>query len=292
MAAILVGLTAFGVYGAAMVMMKYGAEMLARPRSMFAGASNRRKSLVWLAGCVANVTYVVLFSVALGLGHASVIAALNGFGLVVAAVLSRLFLREAISRAEALGIGLIVLGTAGVGYWGTHEPTCFAFSFKAFLVYNLVLGALNLAGSLAVIIAGYRGAAFVFAAVGGCLGGVSALFQKIFMTPLMTDGPSLGEAVPLLIRNPYFLVFLVTSMAAFVMLQVAYQFGTAVQVVPTFSAAIILSPFWGGILAFQEPFGVPQGLSVAVILTGVYFLAGRRKRSAGPPSTGGEGDDA
>ncbi len=278
MFAIFMGLVAFTLFGVAMVMMKYGAEVLKSPRTMFSGRENRKKSLVWIGGCLANVSYVVFFSIALGMGKASVISALNGVGLVVAALLSAVFLKEKISLSDGLGISLIVLGTAGVGCWGGAESPVFSYSFLAFLLYCLILGAANLAGALAMFRVNFRGAAFVFAVNAGYLGGITALVQKIFMTPLMQDGLSLGQSIPYLVKHPYFWVFLVTANASFVMLQVAYQYGQAIQVVPTFSAAIILTPFLGAIIAFQEKWVMPQALAVLSILAGIYFLAGYGKR--------------
>lgn len=280
MPAILVGLAAFALFGVAMVMMKYGASVLAAPRTMFSGRENRRKSLVWLGGCLANFTYVVLFSVALGMGKASVISALNGFGLVVAAILSGVFLKEKVSLADGLGILLIVAGTGGVGYWGTSDSPAFQYSFAVFLAFCLILGGANLAGALAMFPLRFRGAAFVFSINAGYLGGISALMQKIFMTPLMQEGVTLGQGIPVLLDNPYLWVFLVTSMASFAMLQVAYQFGGAVQVVPTFSAAIILTPLFGAVLAFREKWVPAQAIAVLCILAGIYFLAGYRKEEA------------
>lgn len=283
MLAIVVGLAAFALFGLAMVMMKYGASVLVAPRTMFSGRENRRKSLVWIGGCLANFTYVVLFSVALGMGKASVISALNGFGLVVAALLSAVFLRERVSASDVFGILLIVVGTGGVGTWGTSDNSAFSYSPTAFLAFCLVLGAANLAGALAMFPLRFRGASFVFSVNAGYLGGISALMQKIFMTPLMQQGMGLEQGLPLLVRDPYFWVFLVTSMASFAMLQVAYQYGRAIQVVPTFSAAIILTPLFGAVLAFRETWVPAQAVAVLCILVGIYFLAGHKKQEVSSP---------
>jgi uncharacterized membrane protein len=287
MLSVLVGLAGFAIFGVAMVMMKYGAEVLAAPRTMFSGRENRRKSLVWIGGCLANMTYVALFSVALGMGKASVISALNGFGLVVAALLSAVFLKERVAFSDGIGILLIVAGTAGVGYWGTSGSEAFAYSFIAFLAFCLILGGANLAGAAAMFPLRFRGASFVFAVNAGFLGGISALMQKIFMTPVMQGGLTAGQMSSLLFRNPYFWIFVVTSMASFVMLQVAYQYGGAIQVVPTFSAAIILTPFFGAILAFRERWVLAQGLAVVLILVGIYFLAGYKKQVSREPGIEG-----
>jgi len=279
-ASIAIGLAGFSLFGVAMVMMKYGAGVLADPRTMFTGRENRKKSAVWILGCGANVAYVVLFSIALGMGHASVVSALNGFGLVVAALLSSLFLRERISRSEALGMCAVVLGTGAVGYWGRQSIEEFVFSPSVFWGFALATFFVNLAAAGWTLLRGYRGADIVFAANAGYLGGISALLQKIFMTPLMEtwgEGAGAGRLAALL-SEPYAYAFLVTSMASFAMIQVAYQFGKAVRVVPTFSSAIILTPVAGAAVVFHEEIRGGQWVGIALILAGIFLLSAQKQR--------------
>jgi uncharacterized membrane protein len=269
---ILIGLAGFTLFGVAMVMMKYGAEVLSRPSQMLRGSANRKKSLIWALGCLANFLYVVLFSIALGMGEASVISALNGFGLVVAAILSRLFLHEKLSSAEVVGIGMIIVGTASVGYFS--RPTVRAFSFSPFVFWSFCFVTLlgNLGGDGYTLLHRLRGAGIVFAINAGYLGGLSALLQKIFMTPLMQGVTASHGLIAALCRDPYFYIFIVASMASFAMIQVAYQFGKAVQVVPTFSSAIILTPVVGAAIIFQERLTVFQVVGIVAIILGVFFL--------------------
>ena len=124
----------------------------------------------------------------------------------------------------------------------------------------------------------YKRAGIVFAVNAGYLGGASALLQKIFMTPLMQEPTESQELISLLLRDPYFYVFIVTSMASFVMVQVAYQFGKAVQVVPTFSSAIILTPVVGAAVVFKERITQLQILGIFLILLGILFLTALAKK--------------
>lgn len=281
-ASIAVGLAGFSLFGVAMVMMKYGAEVLADPRRMFSGKENRKKSSIWILGCGANIAYVVLFSIALGMGHASVVSALNGFGLVVAALLSFLFLRERISRNEAIGMCAVVLGTGAVGYWGRQSIQGFVFSPSVFWSFALLTFCVNLVAAGYTLLRGYRGADIIFAANAGYLGGISALLQKIFMTPLVEkwgQGTGMGRLLAVLLFQPYAYAFLLTSMASFAMIQVAYQFGKAVRVVPTFSSAIILTPVVGAAVVFHEEIRGGQWMGIALILAGIFLLSAQRQRS-------------
>ena len=124
----------------------------------------------------------------------------------------------------------------------------------------------------------FKGAGFVCAANAGCLGGIAALCQKLFMTPLVVPGQVTESAAVFLLKDPFFWIFAVLAIGAFVMIQVAYQFGQAILVVPTYSATIILSPFIGAVIAFYEPINEPQVIAVVCILVGIYFLAGLSKK--------------
>ncbi len=217
------------------------------------------------------------------MGNASVISALNGWGLVVAAVLSRLFLHEEISAGEIAGILTIIAGTGAVGYWG-RQTTDQAFAFVAleFWRFTGVTIVLNLLAVGYTLLHGYRGADIVFAVNAGYLGGISALLQKIFMTPLVEGWGTQRSTIATLLGEPYVYVFLVTSMASFAMIQVAYQFGKAIRVVPTFSSSIIVTPVLGAIMVFHERVNTFQAAGIALILIGIVLLSVYKREPDNP----------
>lgn len=280
--ALLWGLAAYTIYAVGLVGMKHGAADVLHPRRLFATAESRRRGGIWLLGAISNFTFVVLLSVALKHGHASVVAALNGYALVCVALLSRVFLGERLSPADRAGIAAVVGGVTLVGLFGVAQTEALSFSPRRVTAFVSVL----LAGNAALVLGSWRRGwwkgASVLGATAGLLGGSSIVLQKIFIDPVLgEDGVDLWAMLP----SPWFWLYLVTSNGSFVVLQVAYQFGRAVQVAPALVSLMILVPIAGGVTCFGESLSLAQGLGTATILLGVLLLTaveGRPEAEASP----------
>lgn len=265
----MVGIFGYVLFGVAMALLKYGADSLATPRQIFRDRLVRLRFIVWLIGMVTNTIYVAVITIALGFGKASVISAFNGVGLAVLAVLSHFFLKEPIGRFEIGGLTFIIFGTGTLGLMGGTEVEIYQYSISAFILMNLILFSILLLSTLFTFLRKYAGAAIIFSITAGSLGGISLLYQKIFMTHQI-ESAGLWK----LLQDPYFLIFLIVSNGSFVVLQVAYQFGKAVTIVPIFSSTFIVMPVIGAIWVFSEAFLPWQGVGIVLILVGIVFLTG------------------
>jgi drug/metabolite transporter (DMT)-like permease len=163
-----------------------------------------------------------------------------------------------------------MLGTAILGVYAGDPTPNDAFALSDFVWYNVLLLGGVAALSVFTLLARYVGACPIFSITAGVMGGVSILYQKIFVDPLLQEF-TLGRLAGLL-TDPYFLIFLVVGNGAFVVFQVAFQFGRAVVVVPLYSAAFILAPIVGGMMVFKETVGLWQSLGVAAVLAGIVLL--------------------
>ena len=268
--AIVYGLLAYALFGVAMAMMKYGAEVLAHPSTIRTDPGDRRRFAVWCGGNAVNFVFVVLQTYAFGLGRVSVISAFAGVGLVVLAILSRLVLREPAGPGIVGAIALVVLGTAAVGGFSDDAG---ARSIPADHGARLLVFGAATIGPWGVAVAGSRlrgwaAATVVFGVGAGTLGGVAILCQKVFGTA-QVEGFDLAR----LLVEPTFWGFAVVSLSSVAVLQVAYLFGRAVVVVPLFLGALIAIPVAGGTLVFGEPFATGQAAGVVLILVGIVLLA-------------------
>lgn len=270
-ASIGLGVVAYTLFGLAMALMKLGAPALARPRAIAGDPALRRLFGWWLLGALTNLAFVAVQTAAIHLGSASTIGALNGVGLAVLAVLSHVLLDERVGRAEVTGIALIVAGTAAMAI--AAGPPAPDLPPGARRMLAIAGGGASVLAVLVAASAFRRGgpaAGPVLGGAAGALGGLAILCQKLFAAGFAAAPPGAGART--LLVDPAFLGFLLVSNASFVVLQMAYQRGDAVRVVPVFSAAVIATPVVGGIAAFAEPFGPGQGLALLVLAAGVASL--------------------
>jgi drug/metabolite transporter (DMT)-like permease len=272
--ALIWGTAAYTLYAVGLVAMKHGAADILHPRTLFATRESRRRGAIWLAGAISNFAFVILLSVALKNGHASVVAALNGWALVAVALLSRVFLGERLSRADRAGSAAVVFGVVLVAlYGGVQEAT---LEFDGDRVVEFV-GAVSLATGALVFVSWRRAwwqGATVLGTAAGVLAGLSIVLQKIFIDPVLgEDGVDLSAMLP----SPWFWLYLVTSNGGFVVLQLAYPFGRAVQVAPALVSSMILVPVAGGVYCFGEGLSAMQIAGTVAILFGVILLTAIEK---------------
>ncbi len=266
------GVLAFTFYGVAMVMMKYGADALSTPKAVLTDAGVRVKALVWATGSGLNLAFTGTLGLAVGLGHASVVSALNGYGLVVVAVLGRVFLKERLVRLQLLGMVVVVAGVAGIGFSASpmaEGPLTWTMADLLWFCAGLaVLSGAGVAGSYAQK---WRHAAPVFAAVAGVLGGVAIVLQKVAITPVL-EVESEQWVVWRLATSLLFWAWSATATGSFVVLQVAYKFGKANTIAPVMVATMIVVPLLGGPLVLGEVLTAGQMAGTLVVIAGAVMI--------------------
>jgi uncharacterized membrane protein len=266
----LVGLFSYLLANLGMGLQKHGAPALARWREVRTTPALQRLLGLWMAGSAMTVVGSLLLFVALGLGRASVIASFEGLGLVGLALYAHHFLGEPVGVPERRSIGAIVLGTALVGYFGT---TAQALGPEAFDLQNFFCFAAVLGLGLLVLVggcwaSGRTSMGLAFGGSAGALAGLAMVIQKRVGAVLVGGAPQ--DAL----TDPWTLAFVAVAAGAFVLLQLAYLRGRAVDVVPTYASATILVPVVAGIVVYSEPAQPILGLGILLILGGVLMLPG------------------
>lgn len=239
----------------------------------------------WLLGWGMATFAIVLNMVALGLADLSIIQPLNGFGLVVLVLASRLLLGERLDAMAAAGVGLVVAGVAAVGFT-LPESQVFAEASELMGVYvqPLALGSLLGFAVLAALswLAASRGARFagiLFAFAAAVCSVVGLSFSKGYFGLLALEGfgAVLGSGWPWLLLA----LLLGFSITAMMLQQLSFQKGRAVVVTPVFASASVVLPLALGRLVFGEQLPLVSLLGPLLIVVGVVLIGLRGQDEPG-----------
>ena len=244
---------------------KQRVQVLTKGRAMF--SPEHRKDLgVWLLGLGMTASSAVPYSLGLMLSESpSVIAAMTGVGLAGLAVFASRVLGEKMGRTDLIGIGLVVLGTSLLGYFGAQQKP----SVRIFTDLMLIKtgGGLVLAAAVpclaSLVWRRIHGVAFGLAA-GACIG--LALF--LADVALVRGGSFFGQFF-----TPYPYAAYGLSGVALVVTQIGFLRGKALTVVPAVNTATVLVPVvLQGVIYRALPEPHLLGL-IALVVAGVVLLS-------------------
>lgn len=234
---------------------------------------------LWVAGWAAGALAIVLNMVALGFADISIVQPLNGFGLVVLAIASRLLLGERPGATRLAGIGCVVGGVVLVGATAS-SGRAFASAAEIFACYTSARGTATII-LMSTLLAGLWGAAgrlpevagIVYAFVAAACSVLGLTFAKGLFDLMVLAG--LRSALSLWPSYVLLPLLLAGSFTAMVVQQLSFQKGRATVVTPVFAASSVLLPLVTGRFVFGEHLGAGSGLAVALIVPGVMLLGGR-----------------
>jgi len=244
-------------------------------RGMFSG-EYRRDLWIWLAGLAMTGGAMVPFSLGLKFsGSPSTISAMTGVGLIGLAVYAVRVIGEKIGPADAVGIGLVVVGTSTLGFLGAgcelqaREFTDLALAKTAGLLVLLA------AGACTASLKWRRIHGVTFGLTAGMLIGVALFLADAAL--VRAGGSFFGQ-----LSNPYPYAAVLLAILAVIITQIGFLRSRALEVVPAINSAVILTPLLleGAIYgAFPE---VIRLLLIVTIVAGVCLLsAGAAGRVAG-----------
>ncbi len=263
-AAFLLAALAYTLLAAGLVLMKKGIGWFGRrtPRD----AAWKRDLGIWTAGFFLSNAYIVPVALALRALPAHEVAAFAGLGVVVMVLLSRAWLGEKLRRSDAvygaaMGLAIAILGLSvrtGAGGAGSASRLAIASGLPLLLVAVAAYG--RLPG---------RRRAVLLAAVSGISAGMIVVLMRVLV---QTFGTRVGDYF----GSPWFYLYLVFSLLAFLSLQFAYRLDSLLRTGPVQYAASILYPFFCSVLVFGNPIRPVQAASILVVVTAVVgILRGR-----------------
>jgi hypothetical protein len=235
-------------------------------RKMFR-APHRRDLGIWLFGMALTTTAALPYSLALRFSESpSAISAMTGIGLVGLAIYAIKAIGEKASRTDALGVGLVVLGTSALGYMGSsQQPLAREFDDRSLVVVLAVV--FGLAAATAIggwVLRRIHGVAFGLAA--GLILGTTVFLGDAAL--VRAGGDFFGQ-----FSNPYPYVALGVGPVALIVTQLGFLRGRALEVVPAVSSAMIVTPLGLERVVYGTVPGALQLGVVAVIVVGVVLLS-------------------
>ena len=253
-----------------------GFQKLAINRIRAASGGKSKFVLLWILGLVFQGMVVVLQVKALSIGNASTLGGFAGFGLIPLALFSHFVLKEEISRREFAGLGMILTGTAMLGFFSHgHQRGIVEFEQSRMTVF-LIVYALACAGVVFFMmrnISVYGGPAL--GALGGSLGGLGLVALKIVVGRYIGAGS--GIVLSNILADPYTWLAVLGALGSVVLVQFGYKYGKAIQVVPGFSSFVVILPALSGVLVLRESLPLICILSLAVIISGVLVTTTANK---------------
>jgi drug/metabolite transporter (DMT)-like permease len=255
--------------------------------------SRARGTGIWLAASVATSASSFLILYAVSLGSVLIVGSMAGTGLAAVTLLSVLMMKEPVRRRELLGIPCIMVAPFLLASVYREPPATQLIIEHLFYFLGAVLAVFTL---LILIFRKTEQMLGVLLAGGaGTLGGFVILFQKISTSALgraasfIQARDSIPRAaspldIPLLLRlvhvfaNPFAVAWIALSLISTFVLQLSYQHGEAIRLIPSFNSAYILIPILGGVLIFLEPLHPLQWAGVALILSGVSLITFGKNR--------------
>jgi drug/metabolite transporter (DMT)-like permease len=264
-AAFLLAALAYTFLAAGLVLMKKGIGWFGRraPRD----AAWKRDLGVWTAGFLVSNAYIVPVALALRTLPPHIVAAFAGVGVVVMVLLSRAWLGEKLRRSDA--VYAAAMGLA-IGFLSLSAKTGAGGAGSAFrLAVAAVLPFLLLTGAFFGKVAG-RHRAVLLAAVAGISTGMIVVLMRILVQ-------AFGTRVGDYFGSPYFYLYIVFSLLAFLALQFAYKLDSLLRTGPVQYAASILYPALCSVLVFGNPVRPVQAAAILVIvMAAVGILRGIR----------------
>lgn len=213
---------------------------------------------IWIVGLILTTSFMVIHLFALKFAPISVIAPIEGLGLIILCVFSYFILKEPIDRMKLYGIALIVVGLILTAvFMPSAETVPVAFDLDLFIIMLSVIMVVFILLGLFSKYNRYKAAGIIF----GSFAGAFMCFQTL--TKRITWIPNYG----------YF-VFIMFGFAAATLIMTNFGFlkADAVIVVPSFTAISITLPTLLAIFIFNEPVVILQWVGIAIIVAGVVFL--------------------
>jgi hypothetical protein len=227
-------------------------------------------SRVWAAGLALGLSGWALHVLALSRAPLSLVQAFVAGGLALTVPAARRWLREPVSRREALAVVVMAVALAGLASNAAGGPGGGHYSRAALVAWSA--GAVLLAG-LAVAVPAPRRRAEALGLAAGILYGAADAAIKALTAAWSATGIS-G-----VLGSPWVGVAAVTTAGAFFCFQRGLQLGRAVPVIALMTAGTYVVSILAGVVVFRDPLGhgllgaPAHGLAFAAVIFAAWRLA-------------------
>lgn len=224
-----------------------------------------RDLIFWATGFLLMNLALVPNFLALRTLSAPIVSAISGLNIVFLIFLSRLILKEKIYPTDYVYGAAIFAAIVALNLVDQGTPGSQALHGLYAYLFGLIPVGLFVVLALAGVRKRGRGWGIAYAAIGGGLGGLLAIFMKILQVQHGTD-------FLLYLSSPYLYVFLAVTTASFVSIQLAYKTGDMIVVGPVQFATMVFYPVLASYPIFALAVNPVQVILFAVIIAGVIRM--------------------
>ena len=255
---------------------------------LFKSIKNMILNKAWIFGLLLNSSSTLFAAGSFALASITIIQPLYGFGLIVLVVFIHFYLKERITKLDVLGVlfgisGIVVIGvTAKV----LPEIPYLELLYKFIGIRGIVFFAIFLSIALVTYIVSEKTSkttSLVFLVLSSAIWtSTQNIFNKAVATAVRDIGfigAFFGEAW--LYSWTFVFLFLFVSIIGIVMLNIAYQNGQGVIILPIWTAIQVIVPVLSGIVVFQEwsnggytPTNIAiQTIGIIIMLSSIVILS-------------------
>lgn len=235
----------------------------------------------WIFGLGLNASSTFFAAGAFALASITIIQPLYGFGLIVLVIFIRFYLKEKINRLDIFGVLFGVIGIIVIGISARLLPVVsYTDTLDMFLHFR---GIIFFAVFLSIALISYivsektkKTTSLVFLVISSAIWtSTQNIFNKAVATAVRDAGlrgAFFGEAW--LYTWSFVLLFLFVSIIGIIMLNIAYQQGHGVIILPIWTAMQVIIPVLSGIIVFREwqPGTGYEGWEIAVQSVGIIIM--------------------
>jgi drug/metabolite transporter (DMT)-like permease len=261
---------------------------IGRETGIFKSFKNMILNKAWVGGLALNSSSTLFAAGSFALASITIIQPLYGFGLIVLVIFIHFYLKERITRLDIIGVlfgisGIVVLGVTAKAL----DPISYTVLLDDFLgLRGIIFFAIVLVLALISYIISDRTSkttSLVFLVISSAIWtSTQNIFNKAVATAIRDIGfvgAFFGEGW--LYSWTFVLLFLFVSTIGIIMLNIAYQNGHAVIILPIWTAIQVVVPVLSGIIVFKEwhtggysatDIGI-QSLGIFVMLASIVILS-------------------
>ena len=226
-----------------------------------------RYLFTWIAGFMLINIYIVPNTIALKALDPHIVSAMAGWGVIVLVFLSKIFLGEKLFRSDYYFTILIFISIVILNVF-EYQETGESFN-PAFLIISASLPFLLFIPAFMKTFS-KKTRTLLFAAISGISTGMIIITLKV----VVSDS---GFFIREYFSSPYFYMYLLFSITAFLSLQIAYKMGLMMIVGPVQYSAAIIYPALCSFLIFGNHIHPVQPFAITAVIFSVTTILKKHK---------------
>ena len=237
---------------------------------------NLLHSKVWIVGMILGITGGLPYLISQDLIGVAIAQPLQGVGILVLAFFAVRYLKEKLKTPEKIGVICLFVAPILITFGQVSDVQ--ASVFDPAIIPPLIIFYSVFLSLIAITFILYKfskkGIPIIVAVTAGLFFGIGAISSQLGVEGLLSPffrGTPINWALGIF----GFAFVIIGNLFATIYVQIAYQRGQAVQVVPIINVGNLLIPIFGGVLIFGQVIGniFFFGIGVAIMFAGVVLLA-------------------